>query len=401
MIEYCNHWWPEYEREGPSWPENGTIDYDTLSSLMQYLKDNEKWDEVQYLDLFYLLRRKKEWQTECGIMVLETKESGCGGCKEKSKCVQCLALTSRPEEDLSLMVSPCTTSATPPASAVSPSPAFSPLPSVSPHSSLYPPLPESSSEEEEEIKPRNTKKVTIRSPTSSPVSSQNQRNTPLAARTRQGRKNYGEPQLIAPLREAMGPQGEKVLVKVPFSPGDLVIWKQSAGSYRENPERVARVVKMIIKTQNPDWNDMQVLLDTLMDSTEKEMVLRAMKERAREMIRLHLAGGTTVNELVPSDDPGWNPNGVAGREAIREYQELLVEGIRTGMPKTINWSKLYTVKQDKNESPSAFLERLKETARRFTDLEIDSEAGKLQLALIFLSQTQEDICIEIAEIRGT
>ncbi|RMC19957.1 hypothetical protein DUI87_00802 [Hirundo rustica rustica] len=201
-------------------------------------------------------------------------------------------------------------------------------------------------------------------------------------------------------REAMGPQGEKVLVKVPFSPGDLVIWKQSAGSYRENPERVARVVKMIIKTQNPDWNDMQVLLDTLMDSTEKEMVLRAMKERAREMIRLHLAGGTTVNELVPSDDPGWNPNGVAGREAIREYQELLVEGIRTGMPKTINWSKLYTIRQDKNESPSAFLERLKETARRFTDLEIDSEAGKLQLALIFLGQTQEDIRKKLQKLEG-
>ncbi|RMC22167.1 hypothetical protein DUI87_03040 [Hirundo rustica rustica] len=84
---------------------------------------------------------------------------------------------------------------------------------------------------------------------------------------------------MAPLRAAVGPQGDRVMVKVPFSPNDLMIWKQSAGSYREDPDRTARVVKMVIKTQNPDWNDLQVLLDTLMDSTEKEMVLRAMTEK--------------------------------------------------------------------------------------------------------------------------
>ncbi|RLV63571.1 hypothetical protein DV515_00018138 [Chloebia gouldiae] len=210
--------------------------------------------------------------------------------------------------------------------------------------------------------------------------------------------------MIAPLREAMGPQGGRVLIKVPFSPGDLVIWKQSAGSYREDPERVARVVKMVIKTQNPDWNDLQVLLDTIMDSTEKEMVLRATKERAREEIKLRRNREQgyegTVGELVPSDDPEWNPNSADGYRAIRKYQELLVEGVRTGMPKTLNWSKLYSVRQEKNESPSAFLERLKETARRYTNLEIDEEPGQLQLALLFMGQSQEDIRKKLQKLEG-
>lgn len=205
--------------------------------------------------------------------------------------------------------------------------------------------------------------------------------------------------MIAPLREAMGPQGERVLIKVPFSPGDLVIWKQSAGSYREDPERVARVVKMIIKTQNPDWNDLQVLLDTIMDSTEKEMVLRATRERAREEIRLQRTR-ETVDELVPSDDPGWNPNNAEGYRAIRKYQDLLIEGVRTGMPKTLNWSKLYSIRQEKNESPSAFLERLRETARRYTNLEIDEEPGQLQLALLFMGQSQDDIRKKLQKLEG-
>ncbi|RMC21082.1 hypothetical protein DUI87_01939 [Hirundo rustica rustica] len=67
-----------------------------------------------------------------------------------------------------------------------------------------------------------------------------------------------------------------------------VIWKQSAGTYRENPDKMARVVKMITKTQNLDWNDIRVILDTLMDSTEKEMVLRVARERVREDIRNEL-----------------------------------------------------------------------------------------------------------------
>lgn len=86
--------------------------------------------------------------------------------------------------------------------------------------------------------------------------------------------------IIASLRQGVGTEGP-VYVKVPFTPGDLVIWKQAAGTYRENPDKVARVMKMIIKTQNPDWDDLQVILDTLMDSIENDMVLRAARERAR------------------------------------------------------------------------------------------------------------------------
>ncbi|KAM6306915.1 LOW QUALITY PROTEIN: DENN domain-containing protein 2A-like [Podargus strigoides] len=162
---------------------------------------------------------------------------------------------------------------------------------------------------------------------------------------------------------------------------------------------MARVVKMIMKTQNPDWNDIQVLLDTLMDSTEKDMVLRAAKEKAREGMRLQVYGGT-VNDLVPSEDPYWDPNTVRGMHAIRNYQNLILEGVRTGIPKTLNWSKLYSVRQDKTESPSAFLERLKEIARRFTNLNVEEEAGKLQLALLFMGQSQEDIRKKLQKLEG-
>ncbi|RLV63310.1 hypothetical protein DV515_00018401 [Chloebia gouldiae] len=334
-------------------------------------RENEKWDEIPYLDLFYYLGQKTEWQKECGIMALKVEDSQyeCSGCKTWEVCMKCAAKSSRREEDLSLAIAP----SAPPLSRERLGQERDEV--------------ESDTDEEEDERevtdfddsPGSQGNIQTPAASNSQARSPNKQRTPIAARTRHGRRNNEGPHMIAPLREAMGPQGGRVLIKVPFSPGDLVIWKQSAGSYREDPERVTRVVKMVIKTQNPDWNDLQVLLDTIMDSTEKEMVLRATKERAREEIKLRRSREQgyegTVDELVPSDDPEWNPNSADGYRAIRKYQELLVEGVRTGMPKTLNWSKLYSVRQEKNESPSAFLERLKETARRYTNLEIDEEPG--------------------------
>lgn len=217
---------------------------------------------------------------------------------------------------------------------------------------------------------------------------------PISHRTRnrqkETQKGGGPSKVIAPLRQAVGWGGEPIYVKVPFSPGDLMIWKQSAGPYRENPDKVARVIKMIIKTQNPDWDDLLVILDALMDSTEKDMVIRVARDKVREDIRNGTVGGN-VDENFPKEDPRWDYNTGGGLCRLRRYQDWLLIGVQTAIPKQMNWSKLYSVKQEKNESPSAFLERLKETAKRYTDLDTETEQARAQLALIFLGQSQDDI----------
>ncbi|KAL2308838.1 hypothetical protein Nmel_001912 [Mimus melanotis] len=44
-------------------------------------------------------------------------------------------------------------------------------------------------------------------------------------------------------------------------------WRKAAGVYREDPDRVAKVFETKIRTQDPDWDDIQVMLDMLLDST--------------------------------------------------------------------------------------------------------------------------------------
>ncbi|KFU98620.1 hypothetical protein N339_05696, partial [Pterocles gutturalis] len=144
-------------------------------------------------------------------------------------------------------------------------------------------------------------------------------------------------------------------VKVPLSLSDLISLKKDAGEYRENPEKVSKVFEMVIRKQDPDWNEIQVVLDTLLSETEKEMVLAKAKEEAE---RLHLQGAMegTVWQNFPSTNPEWDPNEPESRALLTQYQKLIVFGMKHAIPKATNWSKLYEVKQDKEESPSKFYE---------------------------------------------
>lgn len=55
---------------------------------------------------------------------------------------------------------------------------------------------------------------------------------------------------------------------------------------RDNPEKVANLVIRAIKTQDPDRSDLNVILDTLLDETEKEMVDKAVISATETLITI-------------------------------------------------------------------------------------------------------------------
>ncbi|KFM08183.1 hypothetical protein AS27_05727, partial [Aptenodytes forsteri] len=149
-------------------------------------------------------------------------------------------------------------------------------------------------------------------------------------------------------------QNGPVYVKVLFSITDLMAWKQAAGVYREDPERVGSVVETITRTQDADWNDLQVILDNLLDSTEKQMVLKVARVQA-EAAHMNETLPGTLEQNFPLGDPQWDPNNIEHRRQLNRYKKWVLCGVKHAMPRALNWSKLYEVKQGKNESPSVFL----------------------------------------------
>ncbi|KFQ38683.1 hypothetical protein N332_06050, partial [Mesitornis unicolor] len=146
--------------------------------------------------------------------------------------------------------------------------------------------------------------------------------------------------------QGVGPNGP-VCVKVPFFITDLMTWKEAAGVYTKDPEKVGRIMETILRIQDPDWNDIQVILDTLLDEAEKGMVLRTAKTQA-EVAHVAQAIQGTVDQNFPSADTQWDPNMMRGER----YQRWILFGIKHAMPKAMNWSNLYEIKQHTLELPS-------------------------------------------------
>ncbi|KFZ55216.1 hypothetical protein N338_08355, partial [Podiceps cristatus] len=101
-----------------------------------------------------------------------------------------------------------------------------------------------------------------------------------------------------------------------------------------------------------------------------------------------------------SSNPEWDPNQPGSRGMMTRYQRWILFGVRHAMPKAINWSKIYEVRQESEESPSAFMERPKMTARKYTNLDPEKTEAAIQLASIFTGQSAPDIRKKIQKSEG-
>ncbi|KFV45992.1 hypothetical protein N328_12933, partial [Gavia stellata] len=143
-----------------------------------------------------------------------------------------------------------------------------------------------------------------------------------------------------------------VYVHVPFTTSDLLNWKQAVGSYRNNPEGTYSTIKTVTITHNPNWGDIQALLEFLFIHEERRTVLEKAKE---ELFQQH-GGIPNTDPFIPREDPGWDPNTDEGMTRIKEYQKLILYGIQNGVEKPQNLSKLYEIRQGDKETPAVFYE---------------------------------------------
>ncbi|RMC09951.1 hypothetical protein DUI87_12738 [Hirundo rustica rustica] len=142
--------------------------------------------------------------------------------------------------------------------------------------------------------------------------------------------------------------------------------------------------------------DLQLLLDALTE-TEKQLVWKVAGDLAEDDCR---TTQEDVKDVFPLQDPGWDPNDDEELGRLKRYQELIVKGLERAIPKTINWSALYAIKQGPSQTPSEFLDHLRDARRRHTTLDPGSDEGTQQLINLFLGQSTGDIRRKLQKIRG-
>lgn len=190
-------------------------------------------------------------------------------------------------------------------------------------------------------------------------------------------------QAVLPAPEAPLRQGTSMSVCVPITISELLNWRQSVGSYRENPEEVCRLLETIVLQRNPTWRDMQGVLNTFLTAEEKRRVTDIAKEKGR--------WGYPESYLPTQADPGWDLNTVEGKEKLKQYQELILYGVQNCVPKVRDVSKLFQVRQNLEESPAAFYERLCDAARKWTGYDPDDEQTKHLLSMLLVRNSAPDI----------
>ena len=58
---FCATAWPQYPLgDEEHWPEDGTLNYNTILQLELFYKRQGKWAEIPYVQIFFRLREMKE-----------------------------------------------------------------------------------------------------------------------------------------------------------------------------------------------------------------------------------------------------------------------------------------------------------------------------------------------------
>ena len=71
--------------------------------------------------------------------------------------------------------------------------------------------------------------------------------------------------------------------------------------------------------------------------------------------------------------------------------QTLMTGLRAAARKPTNLSKVNLIRQEPNESPAAFLERLMEAFRQYTPMDPQADESRTAVLLAFVNQAAPDI----------
>ena len=101
-----------------------------------------------------------------------------------------------------------------------------------------------------------------------------------------------------------------------------------------------------------------------------------------------------VEEGFPSMRPNWDFEGVDSREHLRVFRQTLMAR------KPTNLSKVNLIRQEPNESPAAFLERLMKAFRQYMPMGPQADESRAAVLLALVNQAAPDISRKLQKIEG-
>nr|XP_040128213.1 uncharacterized protein LOC101955775 [Ictidomys tridecemlineatus] len=215
--------------------------------------------------------------------------------------------------------------------------------------------------------------------------------SPMVKRLRGCREpaTSGDTSKVLPLRQTGGPNGQYQYW--PFSASDLYNWKTHNPSFSSDPVALTSLIESILVTHQPTWDDCQQLLQILLICEEKQKVLLEAHKNVPGDDGRPTKLPNLINEAFPLTRLDWDYNTDAGRNHLCLYRQLLIAGLHGAGRRPTNLAQVRQTTQGSEETPTAFLERLKEAYRRYTPFDPDSEDQRGNVSMAFIWQSAPDI----------
>ncbi|CAD7673699.1 unnamed protein product [Nyctereutes procyonoides] len=171
-----------------------------------------------------------------------------------------------------------------------------------------------------------------------------------------------------PLRAMGSPEtGEQPMLYWPFSISDLSNWRTQNAKFSDNPKDLIGLLDTVLFTHQPTWDDCQQLLQVLFTTEERERTQAEAQKSVLGEDRQPTQNPDLINAAFPLSCPTYY-NSAEGKERLRVYRQTLMAGLQPAAHKPTNLAKVYDVRQGKDESPAALLERIIEAFRQYTPM---------------------------------
>ncbi|KAJ7414012.1 hypothetical protein BTVI_41890 [Pitangus sulphuratus] len=94
---------------------------------------------------------------------------------------------------------------------------------------------------------------------------------------------------------------------------------------------------------------------------------------------------------MPIAPPNWDHNSALDRQHMADYHALLIQGIKEVVPHSQNVIKAFENLQEKDETPNAWLERLRKNLQQYSGIDPETLAGQVVLKVHFVSHAWSNI----------
>uniref|UniRef100_A0A8C3R9B7 CCHC-type domain-containing protein n=1 Tax=Cyanoderma ruficeps TaxID=181631 RepID=A0A8C3R9B7_9PASS len=194
---------------------------------------------------------------------------------------------------------------------------------------------------------------------------------------------------LFPLREVPmgGVAGGIGFVNAPLTASEVRNFKKELKSLVEDPVGIANQVDQFLGPSLYTWTELDSILNILFNPEEVKLIRTAgirVWERENRT-------GPSGEQKLPVVNPGWDSNQDEGRRNMEDFRRLIVRGIKESVPRQSNTKLAFDGSQEKDETPAAWLNRLRQNFQQYSNLDPDSVEGQVFLKLQFVTKSWPDI----------